>query len=78
MGLTLVPPVTDAQGPLSSTRIRRALQDGYPERATVDLGRPWAIRGRSRMATSAAAPSGFRPRTWRSAGTWNRPAACMP
>jgi riboflavin kinase/FMN adenylyltransferase len=45
MGLTLVPPVTDAQGPLSSTRIRRALQDGYPERATIELGRPWAIRG---------------------------------
>ena len=45
MGLTLVPPVTDAQGPLSSTRIRRVLQDGYPERATGDLGRPWAIRG---------------------------------
>ena len=45
MGLTLVPPVTDAQGPVSSTRIRRALQDGYPERATADLGRPWAIRG---------------------------------
>jgi riboflavin kinase/FMN adenylyltransferase len=45
MGLTLVPAVTDANGPLSSTRIRRALQDGYPERATADLGRPWAIRG---------------------------------
>ncbi|MGE0226660.1 MAG: bifunctional riboflavin kinase/FAD synthetase [Acetobacteraceae bacterium] len=45
MGLTLVPPVTDAQGPLSSTRIRRVLQDGYPERATAELGRPWAIRG---------------------------------
>jgi riboflavin kinase/FMN adenylyltransferase len=45
MGLTLVPPVTDAEGPLSSTRIRRVLQDGYPERATADLGRPWAIRG---------------------------------
>ncbi len=45
MGLTLVPAVTDAQGPLSSTRIRRALQDGYPARATIELGRPWAIRG---------------------------------
>jgi riboflavin kinase / FMN adenylyltransferase len=45
MGLTLVPPVTDVQGPLSSTRIRRALQDGYPERATSELGRPWTIRG---------------------------------
>ena len=63
MGLTLVPPVADAQGPLSSTRIRRALQDGYPERATAELGRPWAIRGRWRTATSAAGPSAFPPPT---------------
>ncbi len=45
MGITLVPPVSDSEGPLSSTRIRRALQDGYPERAAAELGRPWAIRG---------------------------------
>jgi len=45
MGLTIVPPLADAGGPLSSTRIRRALQDGYPERATAELGRPWTIRG---------------------------------
>jgi riboflavin kinase/FMN adenylyltransferase len=45
MGLTIVPPLADALGPISSTRIRRALQDGYPERATDDLGRPWSIRG---------------------------------
>jgi riboflavin kinase/FMN adenylyltransferase len=45
MGLTVVPPLTDSGGPLSSTRIRRALQDGYPERATAELGRPWTIRG---------------------------------
>jgi riboflavin kinase/FMN adenylyltransferase len=45
IGLTIVPPVADGQGPLSSTRIRRALQDGYPERATADLGRPWVISG---------------------------------
>ncbi|RAI59508.1 bifunctional riboflavin kinase/FAD synthetase [Roseicella frigidaeris] len=45
IGLTIVPPLTDAQGPISSTRIRRALQDGYPERATGMLGRPWEIRG---------------------------------
>lgn len=45
MGMTVVPLVKDAQGPLSSSRIRRALQDGYPERATAELGRPWAIRG---------------------------------
>ena len=45
MGLTLVPPVADAEGPLSSSRIRRALQEGYPERAAAELGRPWTIRG---------------------------------
>jgi riboflavin kinase / FMN adenylyltransferase len=45
MGVTRVPALTDAGGPLSSTRIRRALQDGYPQRATDELGRPWAIRG---------------------------------
>ena len=45
MGLTVVPPLADTRGPISSTRIRRALQDGYPERATDALGRPWAIRG---------------------------------
>ena len=45
MGLTVVPPLADAGGPYSSTRIRRLLQDGYPERAAAELGRPWAIRG---------------------------------
>jgi len=45
IGLTVVPPVVDAGGPLSSTRIRRLLQDGYPERAAAELGRNWAIRG---------------------------------
>ncbi|MDE8345388.1 MAG: bifunctional riboflavin kinase/FAD synthetase [Acidocella sp.] len=45
MGLSVVPPVADAQGPISSTRIRRLLQDGYPERAAMLLGRPHAIRG---------------------------------
>ena len=45
MGFTAVPLVADADGPVSSTRIRRALQDGYPERATAELGRPWGIRG---------------------------------
>jgi riboflavin kinase/FMN adenylyltransferase len=45
MGLTVVPPFADAQGPVSSSRIRRLLQDGYPERAAAELGRAWAIRG---------------------------------
>ncbi|NPD65358.1 bifunctional riboflavin kinase/FAD synthetase [Lichenicola cladoniae] len=45
IGLTIVPALTDAGGPLSSSRIRRALLDGYPERATEELGRPWAVRG---------------------------------
>ena len=45
IGLTVVPPVLDAEGPVSSTRIRRVLQDGYPERAAAMLGRPWEVRG---------------------------------
>lgn len=45
VGLSIVPPVADAEGPVSSTRIRRLLQDGYPERAAVLLGRPCSIRG---------------------------------
>jgi riboflavin kinase/FMN adenylyltransferase len=45
MGLTAVTPYADSRGPLSSTRIRRALQDGYPDWAAAELGRPWTIRG---------------------------------
>ena len=45
MGFTQVPAITDADGPISASRIRRALQDGYPERAAALLGRAWAIRG---------------------------------
>jgi len=45
IGLSVVPPVVDEQGPLSSSRIRRLLQDGYPERAALELGRDWAIWG---------------------------------
>ena len=45
MGLTIVPPVSDGQGLISSSRIRRLLQDGYPERAALLLGRPYTIRG---------------------------------
>jgi riboflavin kinase/FMN adenylyltransferase len=45
IGFTAVTPLDDSGGTISATRIRRLLQDGYPERATSELGRPWAIRG---------------------------------
>ena len=45
MGFAAVPALTDTAGPISATRVRRALQDGYPERAAALLGRDWAIRG---------------------------------
>lgn len=45
IGLSVVPHLDDAEGPISSTRIRRLLQDGYPERAALLLGRPFAITG---------------------------------
>ena len=46
IGMTVMPHLTDEQGPISSSRIRRLLQDGYPERVPPLLGRPWAITGR--------------------------------
>jgi riboflavin kinase/FMN adenylyltransferase len=45
IGLTIVPHLDDAEGPISSSRIRRLLQDGYPERAAALLGHPHTIRG---------------------------------
>ncbi|HEY4253506.1 MAG TPA: bifunctional riboflavin kinase/FAD synthetase [Roseomonas sp.] len=45
IGLSVVPALADAEGPVSATRIRRLLQDGYPERAAALLGRPWALQG---------------------------------
>ena len=59
MGLTVIPLMADADGPLSSSRIRRALQDGYPERATAELGRPWAIRGVVAHGDARGATLGF-------------------
>jgi riboflavin kinase/FMN adenylyltransferase len=44
IGLSIAPAFSDVSGPISSTRIRRLLQDGYPERANALLGRPWTIR----------------------------------
>ena len=46
IGLTIVPQLSDVGGPLASSRIRRLLQEGYPERAAAELGRPWAITGK--------------------------------
>ncbi|QCE35785.1 riboflavin biosynthesis protein RibF [Acetobacteraceae bacterium] len=46
IGLTDVEPRDDAEGPISSTRIRKALQEGYPERAMHFLGRPWRLSGK--------------------------------
>lgn len=45
IGLSIAPALADASGPISSSRIRRLLQDGYPERANALLGRAWTIRG---------------------------------
>lgn len=45
IGLSIVPHLADAEGAISSTRIRRLLQEGYPERAAALLGRSFAIAG---------------------------------
>ncbi|MDG6094821.1 bifunctional riboflavin kinase/FAD synthetase [Acetobacter sp. AN02] len=45
IGFMQVAALADAEGPFSSSRIRRLLQGGYPERAAEELGRFWAISG---------------------------------
>jgi riboflavin kinase/FMN adenylyltransferase len=45
IGLSVVPPLLHEGEAISSSAIRRLLQDGYPERAAAKLGRPWEIRG---------------------------------
>ncbi len=45
VGVSIVPQLTDASGPVSSSRIRRLLQEGYPDKAAELLGRSWAIVG---------------------------------
>lgn len=45
IGLTTVAPLTDREGPYSSSRIRRLLQEGYMEKAADELGRVWSISG---------------------------------
>ena len=45
IGLSVVPPLADSEGVISSSRIRRELQGGYPERAAALLGRPFTVVG---------------------------------
>lgn len=60
IGLTVVPPFADAAGPLSSTRIRRLLLDGYPDRAARELGRAWSVRGVVQHGDARGRTIGFR------------------
>jgi riboflavin kinase/FMN adenylyltransferase len=59
IGLTVVPPLADEAGPISSSRIRRALQDGYPERAARLLGRSWALCGQVARGDGRGCQLGF-------------------
>ncbi len=59
IGLTVVAPLADETGPISASRIRRALQDGYPERAAALLGRPFAIRGEVARGDARGRTIGF-------------------
>ena len=59
IGLTIASPFGDASGAISSSVIRRALQDGYPERATAMLGRPWAIVGTVQHGDARGRTLGF-------------------
>lgn len=59
IGLSVVPPLTDAEGTISSTRIRRELQGGYPERAAALLGRPFEIVGEVQHGDARGRTLGF-------------------
>lgn len=45
MGITVVAPLCDAQGQISSSRVRDHLRNGQPEAAHALLGRSWSIQG---------------------------------
>ena len=68
IGVTIAPHLVDGAGVVSSTRIRRLLQDGYPERAASLLGRPWAIEGEVAHGD----------RAWPDAGVPDRQRAARP
>lgn len=67
-----VPAVHDAEGPVSSSRIREALQAGDPETATRLLTRPFAIRGIVEHGDKRGREIGF-PTANLSLGTYLRP-----
>lgn len=78
IGLTIVPPLTDISGPFSSSRIRRLLQEGYPERAAEELGRPWFITGAVAHGDKRGRLLAFRPPISLWVVMSNRHVAFMP
>jgi riboflavin kinase/FMN adenylyltransferase len=68
-----VPPVSDATGPISSSRIRDALQAGDCETATALLTRPFAIEGVVQHGDKLGRTIGF-PTANLPLGTYLRPA----
>ncbi len=59
IGLTVATLLADEAGPISSSRVRRALRDGYPERAARLLGRDWAIHGQVQRGDGRGHQLGF-------------------
>jgi len=58
--VTDVPPVVDDGGRVySSTRVRRALENGDPREAAAVLGRPWEIEGRVEHGDARGRTIGF-------------------
>jgi riboflavin kinase/FMN adenylyltransferase len=79
-----VAPVSDAVGPISSSRIREALQAGNCETATALLTRPFAIEGEVQHGDKLGRTIGF-PTANLPLGTYLRPAygvyavrGCLP
>jgi riboflavin kinase/FMN adenylyltransferase len=58
-GVTVVEPVHVADGPISSTRIRRALEQGDVRTAAASLGRPYSLTGTVVRGEGAGRRLGF-------------------
>lgn len=59
IGVTIIDPMQDDQGIISSSRIRQLLKDGKPEQAAALLGRPWTIQNEVQHGDQRGRTIGF-------------------
>lgn len=78
VGVTVVPDVEYSGLPISSTRIRAALEAGRLEDATAMLGRPFALSGEVFRGKGAGSKLGFPTLNVRTLATHGEPRVRLP